>query len=351
MRAPQIGYWNASREPGAWRRFDSIRVAQAAERILGVAQRTPLAPFDAGDPRLELRLKLENRQSTGAFKARGAWNQISMLAPESRARGVVCTSSGNHGGALAWAAQRAGVPAVIVMPKDAYPNKIAACRERGAEVVLCDDRASAEAECARRVEAGATLVHPYDAERTIQGAGTVGMEIAQDWPEVEVVVVPVGGGGLVSGTALGARQFLREEHGDEAAGERLRVLGAEPEGAPTLTIGLRTGSTEPLTHITSRVQGLTPPNAGRLNVDVCRVALDGTFLLDDETIVEAQGRLVRAGEIVEPAGAAAFALVIAGGVPEEWLEHRDFRRPLRVCAVVSGGNPDPAQLARLQQSP
>src|SRR4029079_6864715 len=115
----------------------------------------------------ELRAKLENRQEIGAFKARGAWNQVSQLSAAEKRAGVVCTSSGNHGKALAWAAQRAGVGATIVMPKNAYANKIQACREFGAEVVLCATRADCESECERRVAAGATLVHPYDAERTV----------------------------------------------------------------------------------------------------------------------------------------------------------------------------------------
>ena len=180
-----------------WESFDRIRIDEAAARVRGVVQRTPLRPFDAGDPRIELRGKMENRQETGSFKARGAWNQVAQLDAAQRQAGVVCASSGNHGKALAWAAQRAGVPATIVMPKNAYANKIQACRDHGATVVLAEDRIGADRECAARVAAGMVLVHPYDAERTIQGAGTVGLEIAEDWPTVEVVVVCVGGGGLV----------------------------------------------------------------------------------------------------------------------------------------------------------
>src|SRR5689334_7673267 len=111
-----------------WTRFRPERIAEAAERLVGVVERTPLVAFDAGVPAIELRLKLENRQVVGAFKARGAWNQVAQLSERERAAGVVCTSSGNHGKALAWAAKRAGVAATIVMPKNAYANKIAACR-------------------------------------------------------------------------------------------------------------------------------------------------------------------------------------------------------------------------------
>jgi len=311
-----------------WQRFDSIRITDAAARIDGVVTRTPLIALDAGDPRVALRGKMENRQVTGSFKARGAWNQISQLTAEQKRAGVVCASSGNHGKALAWAAQRAGVPATIVMPQNAYPNKIQACRDLGAEVVLMPTREEADREVERRVAAGSVLVHPYDAVRTLEGAGTVGLEIAQDWPEVEAVVVPVGGGGLLAGSALALRREL---------GERVRIYGAEPEGAATLARGLERGAPVVLETITSKVQGLTPLYCGQINLDIARATLDGVFLLPDAAIFAAQKRLVAAGETVEPAGAAACAAVFEGLLPCAGAR-------LRVAAVVSGGNPDPAQL-------
>jgi threonine dehydratase len=324
-----------------WQRFDSIRIADAAERVKGVVTRTPLVPLDGGDPRIELRGKMENRQVTGSFKARGAWNQISQLTSDQKRAGVVCASSGNHGKALAWAAQRAGVPAVIVMPQNAYPNKIQACRDAGAEVVLAETREKADQACADLVAAGRTLVHPYDAERTIQGAGTVGLEIAQDWSDVEVVIVCVGGGGLISGSSLALRQTL---------GRAVTILGAEPAGAPSLTRGIAQGSPVHLADITSRVQGLTPAYSGQINVDICRLTLDGIVLLSDDEIFAAQARLVGAGEVVEPAGSAAVAVVASRKLPAQLLEGRSARNPLRVAAVVSGGNPDPAQLESVRAS-
>ncbi len=322
-----------------WTRFDHIDIAAAALRVRGVVKRTPLVPLDSGDPRIELRGKMENTQATGSFKARGAWNQISQLADAQRRAGVVCASSGNHGKALAWAAQRAGVPATIVMPKNAYANKIEACREHGATVVLAEDRLAADRECAARVTAGMTLVHPYDAERTIQGAGTVGLEIAEDWPTVEVVLVCVGGGGLVSGTSLALRRKL---------GGAVKILGVEPEGSPSLTRGIAAGKPVHLDDITSCVQGLTPTYSGQVNVDVCSATLDGTILLPDEMIFAGQKRLVAQGEIVEPAGAAAYSAVVGRELPAEWLAGRTSQDPLRVAVVVSGGNPDPAQLDALR---
>jgi threonine dehydratase len=323
----------------AWKRFDSIRISDAAARVKGVVRRTPLVSIDAGDPRLDLRGKMENRQETGSFKARGAWNQVSQLDERERKAGVVCASSGNHGKALAWAAQRARVPATIVMPKNAYPNKIQACRDCGAEVVLADTRELADRECAARVARGMTLVHPYDAARTIQGAGTVGLEIAEDWPDVDVVIVCVGGGGLISGTSLAVRQKL---------GSRVKIYGAEPEGAPSLARGIAKGAPVHLEKITSNVQGLTPTYSGQINIDVCRATLDGIVLLADEEIFAAQKVLVAMGETVEPAGSAAAAVALAHKLPDQLFAGRDEKNPLKVAVVVSGGNPDPAQLAAVR---
>jgi threonine dehydratase len=333
--------WVNPRPPAArdWRRFDRIDVRAAAGRLAGVTRRTPLVPIASGDPRLDLRGKMENEQVTGAFKARGAWNQISQLSDAQRRGGVVCPSSGNHGKALAWAAERAGVPAAIVMPEDAYPNKIEACRAHGARVVLTSGRAAADEECRLRVAAGATLVHPYEAERTIEGAGTVGLEIGEDWPDVEVVIVPVGGGGLIAGTSLALRRAL---------GDRVRVVGAEPRGAPSMCLGLHAGAPVTLPAITTKVQGLCPPHSGGVNIEVCRETVDAVLLLDDGDILAAQARLVAAGHVVEPAAAAAAAVVFSGQVPAAWLAGRTATDPLRVCAVVSGGNPDPAQLAAVR---
>lgn len=327
------------REAGAWRRFDPISVSEAHARIRDVVKRTRLIEFDAGDSRIHLRLKLENEQETGAFKARGAFNQVSQLTPEERERGIVCSSSGNHGRAVAWAAGAAGVRATIFMPENAYPNKIAACRELGAEVVLTATRASAETECQAAVERGGVLIHPYDAERTIAGAGTVGLELAEDWPEVEVCVFPMGGGGLISGSSLALRRAL---------GEELCILGVEPAGAPSMWLGVEAGEPVALQEITTDVQGLCPVQSGNLNVAVVRAAVDRVHLIEDGETFAAQRLLVQAGHVVEPAGAAAFGLVRSGGLPEDLLAGRDASNPLRVCAIVSGGNPDPAQLRGLR---
>lgn len=330
------------RSPQDWEAlFPEVDPRRAAERLRGVVRRTPLQAFPAGDPRVELRLKLECLQETKAFKARGAWNQLAQLTPAERARGVVTVSSGNHAGAVAWAARRAGVEATVCMPADAYPNKIEACRAQGAEVVLSPDRAASEAAVQERTAAGAVLVHPYDAARTAEGAGTVGLEIAEDWPEVELVLIPIGGGGLAAGSSLALRRAL---------GAGVQVWGVEPVGAPTMTLGLREGRPVRLERITTQVQGLCPPAAGALTVAICARTLDGVLTLEDPPILAAQARLVREGGwTVEPAGAAAPAVVFAGLIPPALLEGRSAADPLRVAAVVSGGNPDPEQLAGLRR--
>jgi len=149
------------------------------------------------------------------------------------------------------------------------------------------------------------------------------------------VIVPVGGGGLVSGTSLALRRSL---------GSRVKILGAEPRGAPSLTRGIAAGKPVMLEAITSKVQGLTPLYSGQINVDICSATLDGTVLLEDAEILDAQKHLVASGETVEPGGSAAAAVVFSALVPQAMLEGRDARRRLKVAVVVSGGNPDPAQL-------
>lgn len=326
---------DAALERAARARLARIDIPAAARRIAGEVKRTRLLSFSSPDPRVELRLKLECEQRTNAFKARGAANQIALLSEAERAAGVVTTSSGNHGKALAWAAEHAGVPCTVFMPANAYLNKVQACRDHGAEVVLAKTREEAERLCRERVEGGAILVHPYDSERTIEGAGTVGLEIAQNWPTVELVIVPVGGGGLIAGCALAL---------DQALGGRVRTIGAEPEGAPTLSLAIEKGEPVVLAEITTEVQGLCPPSAGLLNTIVALDLVDGVVTLTDPEIFAAQRLLVRAGHVVEPAGAASLAVVTAGGLPPGLIEARNAADPLRVCCVISGGNPDPAQL-------
>ncbi|MFT5464119.1 MAG: threonine dehydratase [Planctomycetota bacterium] len=319
-----------------------IDLAAAAARLEGVVEHTPLVPFDLGASeladRVELRLKCEQSQVNGAFKSRGAWNSISQLTPEERKLGVVATSSGNHATALAWAAARAGVHATVFMPEDSYPNKIQACRDHGAEVVLTATRAEAEERCAEQALIGRVLVHPYNCVRTIEGQGTVGLEIAQDWPEVELVMVPTGGGGLLAGVALAISRTL----GDEVA-----VVGVEPEGGANMSAALEASEPVTIDPITTKVQGLCPPNSGEVNVRLAERYVEGMVALSDDEIFAGQAELVRAGFVVEPAGAAAFAATRLGMLPEGLFEDRRPGDRLRVVCILTGANADPDQLASL----
>ncbi|MDF1798375.1 MAG: pyridoxal-phosphate dependent enzyme [Planctomycetota bacterium] len=335
-----------------------VSFTAAAERLAGVVRRTRLAPAaelgltpgllrglgqEAAAARLErldLRLKLECTQETGSFKARGAWNHMSQLTAAERAAGVVTTSSGNHGRALAWAAGRAGVPATICMPADAYPNKIEACRELGAEVFLGATRPLTDAKCLELAAAGMTLVHPYDSLRTIEGAGTVGAELAEDWPGVEVVVAPIGGGGLIAGTSLALHDRL---------GDAVRVFGVEPSGAATMSRALAAGEPVDLVEITTGVQGLCPLNVGGLNLQLAKDNVEAVHLLGDEAVFRAQAVYVNHLDlVVEPAGSATLAGVLFEGMLDQLLEGRSADAPLAVALVVSGGNPAPEQLAAVR---
>ena len=335
--------------------YPEIDVRAAAARIEGRVERTPLVrlPHGASSPGLEIWGKMENRQVTGSFKSRGALNNLLELSEEDRGRGVVASSSGNHGQALAWAAKASGVRATIVMPKNAYPNKIEACRSHGAEVVLSSDRLQADVTAAELAADGAVWVHPYDRAGTVEGAGTVGLEIALDMPDVDAVVMCVGGGGLSAGSSLALRREL---------GSRVVLIGAEPIGASAMAAGLAAGESVHLDAITSEIQGLTTPFAGSLNVAINSQALDAVMTVSDEDVYRAQRVLVNSdgaadwtAETVEPAGAAAFA--VARGVEFEqrvraFMRGRGDERAdaptLRVAVTISGGNPSPSQIAELR---
>lgn len=259
---------------------------------------------------------------------------MALLSKEERKAGVVACSSGNHGRALAWAARRAGVAASIFLPEDAYPNKIEAIRREGAEAVICPTRGKAELACAEAVQRGATLVHPYDSWKTIEGASTVGLEIGEDWPEVDCVVVPVGGGGLASGILLGLRAALmRPTH----------LVGVEPEGARNMALALEAGKSTTLESVETVIQGLCPLSGGRRNWEV--LSRGGAFMasLSDRTILDAQLALGESGDWpVEPAGAAAAAWVLSGGLEKgDLVPWEEAAKPFRVAAIVSGGNCEP----------
>ncbi|MBL4771589.1 MAG: pyridoxal-phosphate dependent enzyme [Planctomycetes bacterium] len=313
-----------------WNEFwPQLDFEAAAGRLKGVVECTPVISLPSPREGVEVFGKMENRQVGRAFKARGAWNQLVQLSDAEKARGVVTASSGNHGMAVAWAAKKLGVACTICMPENSYASKIEACREAGAEVVLRATRHEAESVCAERKAAGALLIHPYNAERTIEGAGTVGLEISQQVDPMDLVILPVGGGGLAAGSSLALRR---------AWGSRVTIFGVEPEGAAGMSMALEAGESVVLDPVTSAIQGLTSPYAGERNWRICQKTLNGVGTLEDEAILESMARLQALGETVEPAGAAAYAAILQGDALLTQEKESVGDRPLRVLVVVSGGN-------------
>lgn len=301
-------------------------VREAAHGLEGVAVRTPLIWVEP----LKAYLKLESLQPVGAFKARGAFTAVRRLPEANRRRGVITYSSGNHGQAVAWAANRFGVRSVIVMPETAPAVKVEGVRKWGGEVVFAgrtsaDRLAKAEALVA---EQHLAMVPPFDHPDVIAGQATVALEIVEDLPEVETVVVPVGGGGLIAGVVTGLA----------AAGSTARVWGVEPVGAPKLTKSLAAGSPVKLDKTASLADGLITLTVGAIpfaHVMAQRDRLAGVALVEDDSLREAVHFLRRECRLtVEPSGAATTAALRAGAV-----------RPIGTTVlVVSGGNVDPKLL-------
>jgi threonine dehydratase len=312
------------------------------ERIAGRVHRTPLlssataARFlaERGGPQLadgRLYVKAEHLQKTGSFKARGMTNRIETLDAGQRARGAITMSAGNAGQAYAWAGRQAGVPVTVVMAAAANPTKVQACRDYGAEVVL-EGAHVGEAFAALeriRVERGLSFVHPFDDAAVIAGHGSAGLELLEDLPDVDVLVVGVGGGGLISGVATA----LKEQR------PSARVYGVEPSGAAAMTEAFAAGEPVSIQPVTV-ADGLAAPFAGALTLAMCRRYLDGLIVIDDDVILGGMRfALERMKQVLEPAGAAALAAVLFGRVPIRDGEH--------VAVVASGGNVDLGQLGDL----
>lgn len=317
-------------------------IEAARERIAATVHRTPmlssataarLVEQNAG-PRLAgttLHVKAEHLQKTGSFKARGMVNRIVTLSEAQRELGVITVSAGNAAQACAWAARAAGVSATVIMPEGAVQSKLDACRDYGAEVIVHGSHVGemfAEQE-RLSTERGLTFMHPFDDPELIAGHGSAGLEIVEDLPEVDVVVVPVGGGGLISGIATAVRE-LRPS---------VRVFGVEPEGADAMRQALDAGAPvriEPKTV----ADGLTAPFVGDWTLAACRHYLDDLIVIDDATILGGlRFALERMKQVLEPAGAAALAAVLYGHIP--------IRDDETVCVVASGGNVDVARIRQL----
>jgi threonine dehydratase len=294
-------------------------IRAAADRIQPYVLRTPTL---SGEPiaGAGVWLKAENLQRTGSFKVRGAVNAVLQLSPEKRRRGVITLSAGNHGQALAYAAQTVGIPCVVVVRDDAHLTKLQAIRRYGAEVVLTPIAAWQQRLEAEQQRRNLHLVHPFDDPAVAAGQGTVGLETLEAVPDLRTVIVPVGGGGLIAGMAV-ALKAQRPE---------LRIIGVEPERAPAVRESLSAGHPVTPSRLDTIADGLAAPYTRPFNLGLIRRLVDQMRTVSDEAIIEALKTVaLQAKLVVEPSGAAAVAALLADPAIE---------RP--VAAILTGGNVD-----------
>ncbi|MEV0210681.1 threonine/serine dehydratase [Streptomyces sp. NPDC050788] len=301
-------------------------ITEAHARVAGTVIRAPLLPaaWAPGD----LWIKAENLQPIGAFKLRGAVNALALLDPEARSRGVVTHSSGNHGQAVAWAARAAGARAVIVMPEEAASIKVEATKALGAEVIIVPGALRERVAEAVQQSWGMTLIPPYDHADVISGQGTLALEAIEDLDDIDTVLVPVGGGGLISGVAIAVK----------ALSPRTRVVGVEPALAAdvqeSLASGRRIEWDATLTYRTV-ADGTRTPVVGEITFPIIQATVDEIVTVTEHEILAAVGSLARRAHLVaEPSGALSTAAYIA-----------DPGKYGRTVAVLSGGNIDPLVLA------
>jgi threonine dehydratase len=300
-----------------------ILSSSTAGRVLGARG------IGVGDGRVYA--KAENLQKTGAFKIRGALNKMKALTAHERAAGVITLSAGNHAQGVALAAHEAGVHAVVMMPAGAVRSKVEACRGYGAEVILFGQHVGETWARMDEIQAerGLTFVPPFDDPAIIAGQATIGLEILDDLPDVDVVVAGIGGGALCTGTAAALKETRPE----------IRVYGVEPVTSNSMTLAMKAGKPVTIQPV-SVADGLGSPFAGEWTLAMAQRYLDDVLLMDDATILAGvRFALERMKQLVEPAGAAALAAVLFGHVP--------IRDGERVCVVLSGGNVDPARLGEL----
>ena len=316
--------------------LDDIRAAQAI--LQGIAVRTPLFEWAGTADQRKLFLKLENLQPIGAFKLRGAYNKVASLSDAERRRGVISYSSGNHAQGVAYAARALGVKAIIVMPSNAPKNKLAATAALGAEIVTVGPGSEERRLRAEQLAAeyGYAIVPPYNDEKIIAGQGTVGLEILEDLPDVETVLVPVGGGGLISGVSAAIK----------LSNPKVKVIGVEPELAADAQASLRAGRivSFPAAQVSQTLaDGLRTQSIGAINFEHIRAYVDDIVSVTEDEIREAMRALsANAKTVAEPSGAVSVAAFLfhAGELPGTKIN----------VAVISGGNIDPTLLAEFRKS-
>ena len=314
--------------------LDDIRQARAL--LDGVAVRTPLFEWTPAADQRKLFLKLENLQPIGAFKLRGAYNKVASLSDDERRRGVISYSSGNHAQGVAYAARALGVKAIIVMPSNAPKNKLEATAALGAEIVTVGPGSEERRLRAEQLagEHGYVIVPPYNDEKIIAGQGTAGLEILEDLPHVETVLVPVGGGGLISGVSAAIK----------LSNPKVKVIGVEPELASDARASLRAGRVVSFAAdqvLQTLADGLRTQSIGAINFEHIRAYVDDIVGVTEDEIREAMRRLsANPKTLAEPSGAVA---------PAAFLFHASELPATNInVAVISGGNIDPALLADLR---
>ena len=309
------------------------RIHEARARIAGRIHRTPMLSSATAARLVEARtgkrvadgrihVKAEHLQKTGSFKPRAALSKLTSLTAEERAKGVITLSAGNAAQAYAWAGSVEGVAVTVTMPARAVRSKVEASRDYGAEVVLHGEHVGETLTRLQELidERGLVLVHPFDDPEVIAGNGSAGLEILEDLPDVDVVVVGVGGGGFISGVATA----LKESR------PGTRVFGVEPEGSDAVSRALKAGQVVRIDPV-SVADGLGAPFAGEWTLPICERYVDEIVLVDDATILAGlRFAAERMKQVLEPAGAAALAAILSGRIP--------IRDGDRVCVVASGGN-------------
>ncbi|MBO4977567.1 MAG: threonine ammonia-lyase [Muribaculaceae bacterium] len=306
-------------------------IFNAAAVLKGVARKTSIIPAPKINPKVSVFLKTENLQLTGSFKLRGAYYKISQLSDEEKARGVIACSAGNHAQGVALGATHNGIKSLICLPAGAPISKIEATKGYGAEVCLVPgvyDDANARA-LELQKEHGYSFVHPFDDPKVIAGQGTIGLEILEQMPDVEAVVVPIGGGGLISGVAY-AVKTLRPD---------VKVYGVQSTGAPSMAASLKEGKLCHLNDVSTIADGIAVKEPGVNTFDMCSRYVDEVVTVSDDEIAAAILALIEQQKLIaEGAGAVAVAAVMFDKLPVEGKK--------TVC-LVSGGNIDVNTLSRV----
>lgn len=307
------------------------QIKMAREKLRGVCRETALmhSAFFSKEYGLDVYLKPENLQETGAFKLRGAYFKIAQLSEEERSRGLIASSAGNHAQGVAFAAKSLGVSATIVMPRNTPLIKIEATRKLGAEVILHGDIYDEANSEARRIEAerGSVFIHPFDDKDIIAGQGTIGLEILEELPDVEAILVPVGGGGLIAGVASAVKAIKPE----------VMIIGVEPEGARTMSWSIQSNEIRSLDRVDTIADGVAVRTPGSITFDICRNLVDEWIAVPDDKLMQAFLLLVERHKLVAEN---------SGVLPLAALDMLNIRGK-KVVPIISGGNIDVVTIASM----